>query len=422
LPVEYEPFGTRWRADPYPTFRALRERDPVHWAPEAGCFCLSRYDDVVSVLRSHDLFSSKAMMTMLANAEGQGPLWRQLLAVGEFVVRTRISPFTLQRIENLITADPPRHDVMRAIVNRGFTPRRIRAWEARAREIAQTCAAKLRRGEPFDVVQDLAIPLPTTIISELLGVPPERQRDFKRWSDAVVSTSTGSGRSRGLDRAVMLTMAEFYCFVRDVIAERRESPADDLVSVIVAGQDGEATLSDLEVFQFVLLLLVAGNETTTNLIGNAVQALLDRPEQLELVRESPALIPNLVEEALRFDSPVQVLFRTATRDVEIGGVRIAAGTVVAPMIGAANRDDSRFPDGDRFDVTRQTQGHLAFGFGVHHCLGAALARLEAAAALEAIVPELSRVARGDDGRPLIDSFLLRGPARLELVPKKATPA
>jgi cytochrome P450 len=422
LPVEYEPFGARWRADPYPTFRALREHDPVHWAPEAGCFCLSRYDDVVSVVRSHEDFSSKAMMTMLANTEGQGSLWRQLLAVGEFVLRTRISPFALQRTENLITADPPRHDVMRAIVNRGFTPRRIRAWEARAREVAQACVAKLRRGEPFEVVHDLAIPLPVTIISELLGVPPERQRDFKRWSDAVVSSSTGSGRARGMDRAFMLTMAEFYCFVRDVIAERRENPADDLVSVIVAGQDGEATLSDLEVFQFVLLLLVAGNETTTNLIGNAVQALLDRPEQLELVRESPALIPNLVEEALRFDSPVQILFRTATRDVEIGGVRIAEGTVVAPLVGAANRDDRRFPDGDRFDVTRQAQGHLAFGFGVHHCLGAALARLEAAAALEALVPELDRVARGDDGRPLIDSFLLRGLARLELVPKKSAPA
>ncbi len=418
MTVEYEPFGAQWRQDPYPTYRSLRELDPVHWASEAGCFCLSRYDDVVSVLRNHEHFSSRAMLTMLANTNAQGPLWRQLLAVGEFLVRTRLNPFALQRTENLITSDPPRHDVMRAIVNRGFTPRRIRAWEVRAREIAQTCMGKLRRGERFDVVHDLAIPLPVTIIAELLGVPPERQLDFKRWSDAVISSSTGSGRGRGMDRAIMLTMAELYGFLRDVIAQRRRHPADDLVSVIVAGQDGEATLSDLEVFGFVVVLLVAGNETTTNLIGNAVQALLDHPEQLELVCENTSLIPNLVEEALRFDPPIQMLFRTVTRDVEVGGVRLGAGSVVAPLIGAANRDDRRFPDGDRFDVTRDPQGHLAFGFGVHHCLGAALARLEAAAALEALVPELPRMTRSDEGRPLVDSFLVRGLTRLELVPGK----
>jgi cytochrome P450 len=217
----------------------------------------------------------------------------------------------------------------------------------------------------------------------------------------------------------MRGMGELYRYLRGVIAERRRRPGDDLVSVIVAGQDGEATLSDLEVFQFALLLLVAGNETTTNLVGNAVQALLDHPDQLELVCESPALIPALVEEALRFDSPIQLLFRTATRDVEVAGVRIPAGAVVAPLLGAANRDERRFPDPDRFDVTRETQGHVAFGFGAHFCLGASLARLEAAAALGALVPHLPRLARADAGRPLVDSFLVRGVTRLELVEGKA---
>jgi cytochrome P450 len=417
LRVEYEPLGGLWRSDPYPTYRALREHDPVHLSPEAGCFCLSRYDDAVFVLRSPELFSSQAMQTMLNPVEN-GPAWRRLLAVAEFLVTTRINPIRLQKTANLITSDPPRHDAMRAVVSRGFTPRRIRVWEERAREIAASCLRKLQGGAPFDVVGDLAIPLPVTIIAELLGVAPERQLDFKHWSDAIVSSATGSARVRGMDRAVLRTLSYLYRYLREVIAERRRRPGDDLVSVIVSGQSGEATLNDLEVFQFVVLLLVAGNETTTNLIGNAVQALLDHPAQLELVSENPALIPPLIEETLRFDPPIQLLFRTAQQDVEIGGVRIPKGAIVAPLIGSANRDERRFPDGDRFEVTRDTTGHLAFGFGTHFCLGASLARLEAAAALGALVPQLSRLTRADPERPRVDSFLVRGLTRLVLVPKK----
>ena len=416
--VEYEPFGSRWQADPYPTYRALRECDPVHWAPEARCFCLSRYEDAALVLRNHEDFSSEAMLTVLGNTSAGGSLWSRLLAVAEFLAKTRINPFQLQRTANLITSDPPRHDAMRAVVSRGFTPRRIRVWEGRARELATACVAKLSGGGVFDVVRDLAIPLPVTIIAELLGVPPARQLDFKRWSDTVISSSTGSGRARGMDRSFLRTLSELYRFLRDVVAERRRQPGDDLVSVIVAGQEGEATLDDLEVFQFVLVLLVAGNETTTNLIGSAVQALLDHPEQLELVSENPSLIPQLVEETLRFDPPIQMLFRTAKRDVEIRGVSIPAGGIVAPLIGAANRDASRFPDGDRFDVMRDATGHLAFGLGAHFCLGAALARLEASAALTALVPELPRLVCADPERRRVDSFLVRGLTRLELVPAK----
>jgi cytochrome P450 len=417
LRVEYEPFGGPWHADPYPTYRALREHDPVHFSPRTACFCLSRYDDAVFVLRSPELFSSQAMQTMLNPVENGSRLQR-LLAVAEFLATTWINPLRLQNTASLITSDPPRHDAMRAVVSRGFTPRRIRAWEARAREITAACLEKLQRGAPFDVVQDLAIPLPVTIIAELLGVAPERQLDFKRWSDAIISSATGSGRARGMDRAVLRTLSDLYRYLQEVIAARRRRPGDDLVSVIVSGQEGEATLSDLEVFQFVVLLLVAGNETTTNLIGNAVQALLDHPEQLELVSENPALIPRLVEETLRFDPPIQMLFRTARRDVEIRSVRIPKGAIVAPLIGAANRDERRFPEGDRFEVTRDATGHLAFGFGTHFCLGASLARLEATAALGALVPQLSRLTRADPERPRVDSFLVRGLTRLVLVPAK----
>jgi cytochrome P450 len=417
LRVEYEPLGGPWHADPYPTYRALREHAPVHLSPTSGCFCLSRYDDAVFALRNPELFSSRAMQTMLNPVENGSP-WQRLLAVAEFLAMTRINPIRLQKTANLITSDPPRHDTMRAVVSRGFTPRRIRVWEERARQITAGCLRKLQGGAPFDVVRDLAIPLPVTIIAELLGVAPERQLEFKHWSDAIISSSTGSRRAHGMDRAVLRTLSALYRYLREVIAARRSRPGDDLVSVIVSGQAGEATLSDLEVFQFVVLLLVAGNETTTNLIGNAVQALLDHPEQLELVSENPALIPQLVEETLRFDPPIQLLFRTAQRDTEIAGVRIPKGAVIAPLIGAANRDERRFPDGDRFDVTRDATGHLAFGFGTHFCLGASLARLEATAALGALVPKLSQLMRADAERPRVDSFLVRGLTRLVLVPAK----
>jgi cytochrome P450 len=247
----------------------------------------------------------------------------------------------------------------------------------------------------------------------MLGVPPARRRDFKRWSDAIVDASTGPGRSRPYDRRFTDAVVELATFLRSVAEARRREPTGDLISAIAAEQDGETALTIREVIQFVMLLLVAGNETTTNLIGNAVTALLDHPGELRRVAADPSLVPGAIEEALRFDSPVQLVFRTATEAVEVGGVAIPKGAYVAPLIGSANRDERRFPDADRFDVTRGAQGHLAFGFGEHFCLGASLARLEARVALEALLPDLVRLERRGK-RELVDSFLVRGPRRLEL--------
>ena len=181
----------------------------------------------------------------------------------------------------------------------------------------------------------------------------------------------------------------------------------------MSGQEGGTALSTREVIQFVMLLLVAGNETTTNLIGNAVTALLDHPSELARLANEPSLLPAAVEEALRYDPPVQVVFRTATQDLELAGTRIPKGAYVAPMLGSANRDERRFPDSDRFDIARNPQGHVGFGFGKHFCLGASLARLEARIALAALVPELVRLER-QGPREVVDSFLVRGPRRLEL--------
>jgi cytochrome P450 len=314
----------------------------------------------------------------------------------------------------LIQEDGAVHLRMRDLVNRGFTPRRIQRLETRIRELVAGCLAELGRKPEFDLVSELNIPLPVTVIAELLGVEPERRHDFKRWSDGIITGGTGSAMTRPLDSGVLDVMSELRAYLRPIVRERRSRPADDLISVLVSAEVEGEGLSDYEIFLFVLLLLVAGNETTTNLLGNAADALLANPAQLAKVVAEPALVPALVEETLRFDGPVQFVNRVTTREFGLHGQTLPAGALVIVLLGSANRDERRFPEPDRFDVSRDTRGHVAFGFGAHFCLGASLARLEAKAALEALVPELPRLVRARPEREFLDSYLIRGRARLEL--------
>jgi cytochrome P450 len=414
--ADRDPMSPVWRDDPYPCYRELREHAPVAWSTSTNAWCVSRYDDVMFVLRNPEIFSSRAMFTFLMNngSEEAPPLtWPVIKFLARFILRVRMNPFEFNKARNLIAEDGDSHTAMRGIVNRGFTPRRIAAWEEKARALVAEAMAKLERGESFDLVEDLAIPLPVTIIAEMLGVETARQRDFKRWSDNMIHAIAGPGRADPFQKRTVDTLIELLSYVRGVAVARRKRPADDLVSLIASEQDGSTALSTREVVQFVMLLLVAGNETTTNLIGNAAAALLDHPSELARVARDPGLVPGAVEEALRFESPIQVVFRTTTQEVELAGVRIPKGAYVAPLLGSANRDERRFPDPDRFDVMRNPQGHVGFGFGKHFCLGASLARLEARIALEALAPELLRLERRGP-REVVDSFLVRGPRRLEL--------
>ncbi len=415
MPVDFDPFSPAWRDDPYPKYRELRERAPVHWSPEARVFCVSRYDDVMTVLKGHDVFSSRAMMTMLMlGGDAQGPPLspRLLLFSLKMLLRARINPFDIPKVPSLIAADGERHAQLRAVVNRGFTPRQIAGWEQRARAIVAECLTKVGPGD-FDLVEDLAVPLPVTVIAEMLGIEPERRRDFKRWSDVVINNASGANRSNPYNPTMLATFGELTLYLMRIARERRRAPAEDLISLLVSSEGGEG-LSPLEMVQFVTLLLVAGNETTTNLISNATAALLAHPGQLERVAADPSLIPAVIEETLRFDAPIQLVFREALQEIEIAGTRIPQGAFVAPLLGSANRDERRFPEPDRFDVTRNPQGHLGFGFGQHFCLGASLARLEAKVALEALIPELVRLDCAEARPPRIDSFLVRGPSRLLL--------
>jgi cytochrome P450 len=412
--LDWNPYSDRWRDDPYPMYRELRDRAPLHFSPDSKTWTVSRYDDVVAVLKDTEVFSSKTRGGQMESGLSDLSVAARLQLLVRFVSRMRATPWTMRRSRMLIQEDGAVHLRMRDLVNRGFTPRQIKRLEPRMRALVAECLAELGKKPQFDLVSELNIPLPVTVIAELLGVEPEKRHVFKHWSDVIIAGATGSGIGNPLDSGVLEAMGELRAYLRPIVRRRRARPADDLISILVGAEvDGEG-LSDYEIFLFVLLLLVAGNETTTNLLGNAVDALLAHPDQLARVVAQPALIAGLVEETLRYDGPVQFLTRRTTREVALHGQRIPAQASVVVLLGSANRDERRFAEPDRFDVTRDARGHVAFGFGAHFCLGASLARLEAKAALEALVPELPRFARVRPEREFLDSYLIRGRARLDL--------
>lgn len=378
-------------------------------------FCLSRHADVEHVLRRPELFSSKAMTKVMF--EDKRPGLADVPSLVRLIVRGRVDvkKFFQGPPEALINTDPPRHEELRGIISRCFTVRSVAAWEPRIREITRECLTRLRVDAPFDVVAELAGPLPVRVVTEMLGVEPEWRGEFKRCAAAFIAYATAAGRESRPMGEFFDVMADFRAYMRRLVALRRRAPRDDLISLLVDPSHGEI-LDEEGLFAFIYLLLLGGNETTTNLIGNAAAALLDHPEQLALVQAEPGRIAGLVEESLRWESPVQLTFRSTRSDVDVAGVRLPEGANIALLLGAANRDEHVFSEPDRFDVTRATPNR-AFGLGIHHCLGAGLARLEAQVALEELVPALARMRRGGPRPRLVDSLMMRGLTQLQLVPR-----
>ena len=367
----------------------LRENKPVHQIPPVGVWAITRYEDVVYVLKHHELFSSEALRTMGMGMAGVGANADSL----ETKLSSENAAVLFRTTPTVISSDPPRHGRLRNIVNRGFTPTRIERVAPRIQEITnELLDDAISRGE-MELMRDLAIPLPVTVIAELLGVAPKRGDDFKRWSDLFLSTLAQTPETETF-RQIETAMQEFADYFGEVIDARRRHPVDDLVSTIVHAETEDGTLTDVEILAFCRLLLIAGNETTTNLIARMVTTLLDHPEQLAKLQADLALLPNAVEETLRYAGIVPTLPRLTTQEVEVGGVKIPAGQVVMPFFMAANRDPRRFPDPDHFDITRKTTGHLGFGFGAHFCLGAHLARLETRIAMEGVLRRLPNLRIG----------------------------
>ena len=384
--VSYNPLSSEMAQDPYPTYAKLRGRDPVHRSRLMDAWVFSRFADVDAILRDHRHFSSDP---------------RKRVASGRRA--------SLPNVEepSMLFLDPPDHTRLRALVNKAFTPRAVAALEPHIRELTTTLLDAVDDPAAFDLMEAVAKPLPVIVIAEMLGIPPEDRAQFAVWSDqrARILEPTLSPDERETADAAMRSLDEY---LMPIISARRVDPKDDIISALAQAEEEGDKLTEREVLIMLRLLLVAGNETTTNLIGNGVLALLRHPDQLAALREDPALIPSAVEELLRFDSPVQVDVRSVLDDCEVNGFRVRRGDNVVTLLGAANRDPDRFEAPDRLDVRRGDQNHLSFGRGIHHCLGAPLARLEGRVVLQALIDRFSSLRLLEDRPAFRSSVALRG--------------
>jgi cytochrome P450 len=362
--------------NPFPWYQHMRETNPVSYSEEYGGWSVFRYNDVQKVLTDYSLFSSQYM--------GE----QQPIAM------------------SIINTDPPRHRQLRSLVTQAFTPRRIAQLEPRITQIVNELLDKVQPTGKMDVIDDLAYPLPVIVIAEMLGIPPEEREQFKHWSDELVGETRTPGHNPQMEMGMY-----FY----QKIEQRRQEPKNDLISALIEAQIDGQHLDMMELLGFCILLLVAGNETTTTLLGNALLAFTDHPEAMEELRARPELLPDAIEEVLRYLSPVKSMYRMASKDTELGGKQIKAGDFITAWIGSADRDEEQFPDPDRFDIHRSPNRHLAFGHGIHFCLGAPLARLEAKVALNLMLERLPNIQRVR-GIPLqpSSSYILQGVKHLPI--------
>lgn len=409
--TDVDPFDPEVVADPYPWFQRLLETGPIHWLPARDLWIAVGYDVVGSLLRDPSVFSSslgyRAMSAGALSPDGRDT--------------TSLFDLDVQSLRTLINTDPPDHTRIRRLLSRAFTPRTIAELEPRlratCREMVAQLAEKAADGSA-DLVTDLAIPFPVTVIAELLDIPIERRGDFRRWSDALAGTVTGG---MGMEEA-MTAGAELFGFMAEVVEARTVDPGADLISRLITGSAEEADpLTFEEIIVISIVLLAAGNETTTNLIGNAVDAFARHPDQAERVWEEPDLVPAALEEVLRWQSPVQGLPRATTQATSLGSADLPAGAPVLVCFAAANRDPNHFEDPGRFDIDRRPGDHFAFGHGAHFCLGASLARLEARLAFEALI-EAGIQPEPADGAERTSGFLLRGFTKYPLVGSQPTSA
>jgi cytochrome P450 len=382
-------FSEEMRRDPYPLYAQMREVAPLLHLPQFDLWLIFDYEGVKRAINDHANFSSAAS-------------------------QDRLKPF-----DWLIFSDPPRHTKWRAIIMRAFTPRMVDNLEPRIRELSRELLDPWIKRCEMDLAADYAAQLPLLVIAEMLGIPLADRPQFKRWSDAILglaNTLTGGEKSvRALDQ-FSAAVLEMRPYVAMQVERRRADPTDDLLSRLVATEvDGERLTED-EILGFFQLLLLAGSETTTNLINNAMLCFVEHPDQYARLQTTPELIPSAIEEVLRYRSPVQAVFRKTTCDVPLHGQIIPEGSLVLPMVGSANRDPSQFAEPDRFDIMREPNPHIAFGHGPHFCIGAPLARLEGRIALGDLLARLDRVRlASDEPWEPREALHVYGPSRLPIV-------
>ncbi len=387
--VEYDPYAYAMHEDPYPTYAALRAEAPAYRNERLEFWALSRHADVLAAFRDTARFSNRHGVSLdRASSHPRAHAMMSFLAM-----------------------DPPRHTRMRALVSRGFTPRRVAALEPRVRALANRHIDGFVERGRCDFIKDFAGKFPMDVISEMLGVPEADRDQLRGWADTVVHREEGM---TDVPPAGMEAALRILAYFNELVADHRAHPRDDLTAALLAAEIDGDRLDDAEILGFLFLMIIAGNETTTKLLGNAVFWLARNPDQRRLVREDPAMIPRWVEETLRYDGSTQALARTVTGDVELHGRRLRDGDRVVLLVGSANRDERVFPDSDRYELLRDTSAMLSFGHGTHFCLGASLARLEGRVALEEVQRRFPDFEVEPAGIERVHSVNVRGFASLPL--------
>ncbi len=362
--------------NPYPVYDRLRSSAPVFWSELWGCWLLTRYDQVVAVMQDNQRFSSMGRVTNVLQRELPAPVLAQA------------QPLISHYSKGLINVDPPDHTRLRRLAQKAFLPRTLERLRPRVEGIVNELLDKVTAAGQMDFVRDVAYPLPITVIAELLGVPAEHRDDLKRWSGTILEFQAKpriDAQTVLHSQRALLDLREYF---RGVFSERRREPREDLISELVAVEEQGDRLSEEELLSTCVSILIGGHETTTSLLSSAIWLLLNHPGQLQKLRETPSLITGAVEEFLRHESPFQRLTRVAGEDVDIAGQTIRKGQTALCLLGAANRDPAQFPDPNCFDIERTPNRHVAFAHGIHFCLGAGLARLEAPIAINTVLCRL----------------------------------
>ncbi|MBX3012308.1 MAG: cytochrome P450 [Caldilineaceae bacterium] len=373
--MKYDLFGPEFKANPYPTYAILRDAAPLHRRLAAdgktALWFLTRYEDVAALLRDQKRFVKDVTSTL-------SPAEQQALPP---------TPPLLRLLSNhMLNLDPPDHTRLRALVNKAFTATMVAQMGVRIQQITDQLLDRVHKQGGMDLIEDFAFPLPMIVIAELLGIPPKDRLRFRNWSSAFVTPSANLQRSAKKLAKAGQVMEDFTHYMRQIFALRRQKPREDLISHLLQAEENGDTLREEELFSMMILLIVAGHETTVNLLGNGMLALLQHPDQQALLRAQPALLSVAIEEMIRYDGPVErATMRFAAEAVTLGDVTICRGDAVSLVLGSADRDPTQFSHPDTFDITREQPRHLGFGLGIHYCLGSALARLEGQIAINTLL-------------------------------------
>jgi cytochrome P450 PksS len=403
LDLKVDIASAEFKADPFPIYARLRREAPVVEVPlpdGTTAFLVTRYDDVALVLKDERFVKNRF----------------DVMSYEQLKKQPWVPKMFLPLLKNMLDLDPPDHTRLRGLVQEAFSPRLVNSMQARIAQLTSELLDGIQGRGRMDLIRDFALPIPTTIIAEMLGVPVKDRHKFHKWSSRLIAANSRHGIFMAIPSTWM-----FLRYIRKMCAARRARPQDDLVSALVQAREDGGQLTDDELVAMIVLLIVAGHETTVNLIGSGMLALLTHPDQLERLRREPGLIKTAVEELLRFTSPVETATeRFAREDLTLAGVAIKKGEMVFAALASANRDESQFPNPDTVDIARQPNRHLAFGLGIHFCIGAPLARLEGQIAIGALVERLADLKLAVDPRSLRwrPGLVLRG---LRSLPVTFTP-